>query len=102
MRDALAGRHMGRAVCAYRHHPFHGTPLSQGLVAGWLGIGQAQLSRTEHGPPITDLDKRTRWAHPSAPAVIRPARPLTARTAASRRPARRRGCHDGLAGPDAG
>ncbi|MGH8906472.1 MAG: hypothetical protein ACRD0K_08145 [Egibacteraceae bacterium] len=62
MRDALANRHMGGVVEAYRHHPFHGLPLSQELVGGWLGITQGQLSRIEHGPPIRDLDKLTRWA----------------------------------------
>jgi len=62
MRDALASRHMGSVIHAYRHHPHHGRPLPQELVAGWLGIAQAQLSRAEHGPPITDLTKLTYWA----------------------------------------
>jgi transcriptional regulator with XRE-family HTH domain len=53
---------MGSVVRAYRHHPFHGRVLSQELVAGWLGITQAQLSRIEHGPPIKDLDKLIYWA----------------------------------------
>ncbi|MGH3978300.1 MAG: helix-turn-helix domain-containing protein [Pseudonocardiaceae bacterium] len=63
MRDAFTSRNIGRVVRAYRHHPFHGVdPLPQQLVGGWLGVGQAQLSRIEHGPPIADLDRLTRWA----------------------------------------
>ncbi len=53
---------MGRVCRAYRGHPFHGLPLSQELVAGWLGITQAQLSRIETGSPIRDLDKLIHWA----------------------------------------
>jgi transcriptional regulator with XRE-family HTH domain len=63
MRDALANRHMGRAVYAYRTHPYHGQrPLSQELVSGWLGITQTQLSRIENGLPIRDLDRLIHWA----------------------------------------
>ena len=57
MRDALATWHMGRVIAAYRKHPFHGPVLRQEIVAGWMGITQAQLSRIESGPPIKDLDK---------------------------------------------
>lgn len=64
IQEAFATWHMGRVCSAYRHHPFHGSrPLSQELVAGWLGITQAQLSRIETGPPIRDLDKLIHWAH---------------------------------------
>jgi transcriptional regulator with XRE-family HTH domain len=64
MQKALASWHMGRVCVAYRHHPFHGPrPLSQELVAGWLGMAQAQLSRIENGPPINDLNKLIHWAH---------------------------------------
>ena len=62
MRDALATWHMGRVIAAYRNHPFHGRPLAQEIVAGWVGITQAQLSRIESGPPVKDLDKLTEWA----------------------------------------
>ncbi len=63
MRDALESRHMGRICVAYRHHCFHDLgPLSQELVGGWFGIGQAQVSRIENGPPIQDLDKLIYWA----------------------------------------
>ena len=54
--------HMGRVIAAYRTHPYHPRPLPQELVASWLGITQAQLSRIENGDPITDLSKLTDWA----------------------------------------
>ena len=53
---------MGRVIAAYRNHPFHERPLPQEIVAGWVGITQAQLSRIESGPSIKDLDKLTEWA----------------------------------------
>jgi transcriptional regulator with XRE-family HTH domain len=63
LRDALASRHLGRVVRAWRHHPHHGPrPLPQEQVAGWLGITQAQLSRIENGPPVRDLDRLVHWA----------------------------------------
>lgn len=62
MREALASWHMGGVIAAYRHHPFHERPLSQEIVAGWVGITQAQLSRIETGPAIKDLDRLARWA----------------------------------------
>ncbi|MEU6037587.1 helix-turn-helix transcriptional regulator [Actinomadura sp. NPDC047616] len=63
LRSALDDWHIGRAIRAYRHHSFHGhKPLSQELVGHWLGMTQAQLSRVESGPPITDLDRLVPWA----------------------------------------
>lgn len=62
MREALANWHMGQVIAAYRNHPYHGRPLSQELVAGWVGITQAQLSRIENGPPVKDLDRLIQWA----------------------------------------
>jgi tetratricopeptide (TPR) repeat protein len=63
MRDAAASWHIGQVIRAYRHHPHHAPrPLPQELIAGWLGLTQTQLSRTENGPPVKDLDKLTRWA----------------------------------------
>jgi hypothetical protein len=54
---------MGRVFFAYRHNRLHDLgPLSQELVGGWFGIGQAQVSRIENGPPIQDLDKLIYWA----------------------------------------
>lgn len=62
MRSALATRHMGKVVRAYRHHPDHGRPLSQEVVAGWMYLTQSQLSRVENGPPMRDLDRLIQWA----------------------------------------
>ncbi|MEU5722739.1 XRE family transcriptional regulator [Micromonospora sp. NPDC047738] len=63
VRQALAERHLGRVIRAYRYHPYHGrNPLPQTVVAGWLGITQAQLSRVENGPPLVHLDRLTHWA----------------------------------------
>ena len=58
LRRALAARHLGRVIRAYRHHPYHGRqPLPQATVAGWFGVTQAQLSRIETGPPVVHLDR---------------------------------------------
>jgi tetratricopeptide (TPR) repeat protein len=63
IRDALQTWHIGKVIQAYRRHPFHGDrPLTQELLAGWLGLTQAQLSRIESGSPVTDLAKLTVWA----------------------------------------
>ncbi|MBF6456932.1 helix-turn-helix transcriptional regulator [Nocardia cyriacigeorgica] len=62
MRDALATWHMGRVIFAYRTHPHHSRPLPQELVANWLGLTQAQLSRIEKGPAPDQLSKLVRWA----------------------------------------
>jgi hypothetical protein len=63
LRHALAIRHMGQVIRAYRCHPYHGRqPLPQEVVAGWVGLTQAQLSRIEHGPAILHLDRLIHWA----------------------------------------
>ncbi|MEV0002262.1 helix-turn-helix transcriptional regulator [Micromonospora sp. NPDC050980] len=63
VRQALADRHLGRVIRAYRYHPYHGrNPLPQSVVAGWLGITQAQLSRIENGPALVHLDRLAHWA----------------------------------------
>lgn len=63
MGDVLVSRHMGRIIRAFREHPFHGREtISQGTIAGWIGITQAQVSRIETGPPIVDLGRLTDWA----------------------------------------
>ncbi|WBC14212.1 XRE family transcriptional regulator [Micromonospora sp. WMMA1998] len=63
VRQALASRHLGRVIRAYRYHPYHGrNPLPQSVVAGWLGITQAQLSRVENGPALVHLDRLAHWA----------------------------------------
>jgi transcriptional regulator with XRE-family HTH domain/tetratricopeptide (TPR) repeat protein len=53
---------MGRVIFAYRTHPFHGQTLPQELVAGWLGLTQAQLSRIENGRAPDGLDKLIRFS----------------------------------------
>ncbi len=63
LQHALAVRHMGQVIRAYRQHPYHGRqPLPQEVVAGWVGLTQAQLSRIEHGPAILHLDRLIHWA----------------------------------------
>lgn len=63
MQDALACRHMGRVIRAFREHPLHGRlSISQSTVAAWIGITQAQVSRIETGSPIVDIDRLVEWA----------------------------------------
>ncbi|WUR61001.1 tetratricopeptide repeat protein [Micromonospora chokoriensis] len=63
VRQALAERHLGRVIRAYRCHPYHGrVALPQTVVASWLSITQAQLSRVENGPPLVHLDRLSHWA----------------------------------------
>lgn len=64
---AFAAQHIGQVSRAYRKHPHHiathgkdGIP--QEVVAGWLGMTQAQISRIENGPPVRHLDRLTHWA----------------------------------------
>lgn len=58
IREAIAARHMGRLIRAYRCHPIHGLhPLPQAVVAGWIGVTQAQLSRIEKQSPVVHLDR---------------------------------------------
>ncbi|GGM21366.1 hypothetical protein GCM10011608_02540 [Micromonospora sonchi] len=63
LRQALAERHLGQVIRAYRHHPYHGrAALPQAVVGNWLGITQAQLSRIENGPRMVHLDRLEHWA----------------------------------------
>jgi transcriptional regulator with XRE-family HTH domain len=63
LRAALASRHFGRVLRAYRCHPHHGLrPLAQDVTARWFGITQPQLSRIENGPPTVHLDRLGAWA----------------------------------------
>jgi hypothetical protein len=55
MRDAIATRHIGEIIYAYRAHPYHARTIPQTLVATWAGWGQAQISRLENGPIIHDI-----------------------------------------------
>jgi tetratricopeptide (TPR) repeat protein len=66
-RDAFEAQHIGQVSRAYRKHPQHiaafgkdGIP--QDVVAGWMGLTQAQISRIENGPPVRHLDSLTHWA----------------------------------------
>ncbi|MEU2901119.1 helix-turn-helix domain-containing protein [Streptomyces sp. NPDC001273] len=71
MREALESWHFGKVLYAYRTHPHHEHPISQGAVANWLGLTQAQLSRIENGPAPQDLSKLMQWAHSlGAPADL--------------------------------
>jgi hypothetical protein len=60
--DALETWHIGRVIAAYRLHPWHGQAIPQEVVAGWLGVSQARLSRIETGPPVQDLPRLTELA----------------------------------------
>ena len=62
MRDALATRHIGKIIYAYRTNHFHGQVVSQSAVAGWASISQTQISRIESGPPVHDLRRLAHWA----------------------------------------
>lgn len=63
LRAALAERHIGRVIRAYRTHPWHGSrPLPQEVVAEWLGTTQPRLSRIENGPRTEQLDLLVHWS----------------------------------------
>ncbi|MEU4318278.1 helix-turn-helix transcriptional regulator [Nocardia fluminea] len=62
MRDALSTWHIGQVIYAYRLHPHHGRVLPQELIASWLGLTQAQLSRIENGSAPEQLSRLTQWA----------------------------------------
>lgn len=63
MERPLDSWHMGKVLAAYRAHPQHGRTLSQELVAGWLNLTQAQLSRIESGRAPEELSKLIHWAN---------------------------------------
>jgi transcriptional regulator with XRE-family HTH domain len=64
LQEAFRSRHLGRVIRAYRRHPHHGRyPLTQQLVAGWVGLTQAQLSRIESGSAVVHLDRLIQWAY---------------------------------------
>jgi len=63
LREALASRHMGRVIRAWRTHPYHGRQsFPQDRVAAWAEITQTQLSRIENGAPMMHLDRLIQWA----------------------------------------
>jgi hypothetical protein len=59
---AAMDRHMGHLICAYRHHPGHGIPISQEILGSWANITQAQISRFETGRPEQQIDRLAFWA----------------------------------------
>lgn len=67
LRAAFAAQHIGQVSRAYRKHPQHIAAygkdgISQEIVAGWLGLTQAQVSRIENGSPVKHLDNLVNWA----------------------------------------
>jgi hypothetical protein len=60
--EALRDRHMGRVIAAYRHHPYHGAPIPQAVVAAWASLTQAQISRLERRAGDQQLDRLAFWA----------------------------------------
>ncbi|MFB9433262.1 helix-turn-helix domain-containing protein [Streptoalloteichus tenebrarius] len=60
LRDALASRHIGKVIRAYRYA--HDPVISQTTVGRWIGLTQGQVSRHERGGPVTDLHRLERWA----------------------------------------
>jgi len=62
MAAALESGDLGRVVRAYRFHPFHGQPLPQCIMAGWLHVSQATLSRIEHGHRRLTVDEISGFA----------------------------------------
>jgi transcriptional regulator with XRE-family HTH domain len=57
MATALDSGDLGRVVRAYRRHPFHGQPLPQDVLAGWLHVSQPTLSRIEQGRRRLTVDE---------------------------------------------
>jgi hypothetical protein len=62
MSAALASKHIGTVICSFRTDPWHGGAISQTEVARWAAVSQAQVSRTETGPPVLDLGRLVHWA----------------------------------------
>jgi hypothetical protein len=97
LQSAFGEWHIGQVIRAYRTHEFHGPkPLAQDVVAGWLHLTQAQISRIESGPAVTDLARLVPWARTlgipqrwlwfkvaQQPAPERPALPVVHRVAAT-------------------
>jgi transcriptional regulator with XRE-family HTH domain len=57
MAAALDDGDLGCVLRAYRFHPFHGQPLPQCIVARWLHVSQATLSRIESGHRRLTVDE---------------------------------------------
>ncbi|MFJ8252971.1 XRE family transcriptional regulator [Streptomyces sp. NPDC094466] len=101
MLEALNSWHMGHVFYAYRTHPWHERLVSQEVLAGWLDLNQAQLSRTESGKPPQDLAKLMRWAHTlQIPADLLWFKLPEAKRAATTEPARKQLRPEPSAKPD--
>jgi hypothetical protein len=65
-RAAFESQHIGKVFKAYRNHPrWHqllGKPLSQELLARWLGISQGHVSRLETLKPEQYIDALQQYA----------------------------------------
>src|SRR5687768_728325 len=67
IQTALAERHFGHLLRAYRRHPAFrpevgSRGISQEQLGAWLSLTQPQESRLETGPPCYDLYRMRRWA----------------------------------------
>jgi transcriptional regulator with XRE-family HTH domain len=63
VQTAVASRHIGKVIRAYRHHPHHGHQgVSQADIAAWASIAQGQVSKIETGPASNRLDRLIFWA----------------------------------------
>ena len=67
LHDAFAAQHIGQVSRAYRKHPQHiaaygKDSIPQEIVAGWLSLTQAQVSRIENGSSVKYLDSLAHWA----------------------------------------
>jgi tetratricopeptide (TPR) repeat protein len=60
--EAIAERHMGHVIAAYRTHPEHGHPISQEIVGMWALRSQGQISKIENGRGETDIRVLQAWA----------------------------------------
>ena len=62
IQKALANRHMGELISAYRSHPHHGRPIPQDVVALWATTDQSKISRIERSAADRDIGRLTFWA----------------------------------------
>jgi len=63
MVTALASNDLGQVLRAYRFHAYHGhRPLPQCMLAGWLHVSQATLSRIESGRRRLTVEEITGFA----------------------------------------
>jgi len=92
MGEALASGDLGELIRAYRSHPFHGQPLPQMVVAGWLHVSQTTLSRIEQGRRRLTIDDvngfarslgmpwALRWVHEQSSQARKDVDPISRRS----------------------